>query len=232
MHTILKGKTKEVIIGIDKPFAMIGEKINPTGRKKLAAALAEGNLDYVRQLAENQAAWGADLLDINVGVPGIDEVAVIKKVVELVASVTDLPLCLDSANPQVLAAGLAAAPGKPLVNSVSGETKKLDMVLPLVKDRGAAVIGLTMDDNGIPKTAEERVAVAEKILERAARLGIPAEDVIIDPLVLTVGSDSQAAMITLQTIDLLRKEFGSTSTWEPAMSPLACPTGWRLTRPS
>ena len=208
MHTILKGKTKEVIIGIDKPFAMIGEKINPTGRKKLAAALAEGNLDYVRQLAENQAAWGADLLDINVGVPGIDEVAVIKKVVELVASVTDLPLCLDSANPEVLAAGLAAAPGKPLVNSVSGETKKLDMVLPLVKDRGAAVIGLTMDDNGIPKTAEERVAVAEKILERAARLGIPAEDVIIDPLVLTVGSDSKAAMVTLQTIELLRRALG------------------------
>ncbi|MFA5874223.1 MAG: dihydropteroate synthase, partial [Anaerolineales bacterium] len=208
MHTILKSSNKEVIIGIDRPFVMIGEKINPTGRKKLAAALSEGNLDYVRQLAESQVAWGADVLDINVGVPGLDEVAVVKKLVELLASVVDVPLCLDSANPAVLAAGLAAAPGKPLVNSVSGEEKKLETVLPLVKERGAAVIALTMDDNGIPKTPEERLAVAEKIIERAARMGIPVEDIIIDPLVLTVGSDSKAALITLQTVELLRKEFG------------------------
>lgn len=208
MHTILKSNTKEVIIGIDRPFVIIGEKINPTGHKKLGAALTEGNFDYIRQLVERQIAWGADVLDVNVGVPGLDEVAMIPKVVELVASLTDAPICLDSGNPEVLAAGLAAAPGKPLVNSVSGEEKRLASVLPLVKERGAAVISLTMDDNGIPKTAEERVAVAEKILERAARLGIPAEDVIIDPLVLTVGSDSKAALVTLQTIELLRKNFG------------------------
>ena len=208
MHTILKSNTKEVIIGIDRPFVIIGEKINPTGHKKLGAALTEGNFDYIRQLVERQIAWGADVLDVNVGVPGLDEVAMIPKVVELVASLTDAPICLDSGNPEVLAAGLAAAPGKPLVNSVSGEEKRLASVLPLVKERGAAVIGLTMDDDGIPKTAEERVAVAEKILERAARLGIPAEDVIIDPLVLTVGSDSKAALVTLQTIELLRKNFG------------------------
>ncbi len=208
MHTILKSNTKEVIIGIDRPFVIIGEKINPTGHKKLAAALTEGNFDYIRQLVERQIAWGADVLDVNVGVPGLDEVAMIPKVVALVASLTDAPICLDSGNPEVLAAGLAAAPGKPLVNSVSGEDKRLASVLPIVKERGAAVIGLTMDDNGIPKTAEERVAVAEKILERAAKLGIPAEDVIIDPLVLTVGSDSKAALVTLQTIDLLRKTFG------------------------
>lgn len=208
MHTILKGKIKEVTIGLDRPFVMIGEKINPTGRKKLAAALAEGNFEYLRQLAENQVAWGAEILDINVGVPGIDEVSVIRQVVELVSSAVGVPLCLDSANPEVLGAGLAVAPGKPLVNSVSGEEKKLQTILPLVKERSAAVIGLTMDDNGIPKTAEERLAVAEKILERAARIGIPAEDVIIDPLVLTVGSDSKAALVTLQTIELLRKEFG------------------------
>jgi 5-methyltetrahydrofolate--homocysteine methyltransferase len=128
--------------------------------------------------------------------------------VELLVSVVDVPLCLDSANPAVLAAGLAAAPGKPLVNSVAGEEKKLETVLPLVKERGAAVIGLTMDDNGIPKTPEERVAVAEKIIERSARMGIPVEDIIIDPLVLTVGSDSKAALVTLQTVELLRKEFG------------------------
>ena len=208
MHTILKSANKEVVIGIDKPFVMIGEKINPTGRKKLAAALAEGNLDYAQKLAENQVSWGADILDINVGVPGLDEVVTVKKLVELVNSAVDVPLCLDSANPAVLAAGLAAANGKPLVNSVSGEEKKLDTILPLVKDRGAAVIGLTMDDNGIPKTAEERLAVAEKIIKRATSSGIPIEDVIIDPLVLTVGSDSKAALITLQTVELLRKEFG------------------------
>jgi 5-methyltetrahydrofolate--homocysteine methyltransferase len=199
---------KEVTVGIDRPFVMIGEKINPTGRKKLASALAEGNLDFVRQLAESQVAWGAEVLDVNVGTPGLDEVAAIKKVVELISSVVSVPLCLDSGNPEVLAAGLAAAPGKPLVNSVSGEEKRLTSVLPLVKERGAAVIGLTMDDNGIPKTAEERVAVAEKIIERAAKMGIPIEDIIIDPLVLTVGSDSKAAMVTLQTIELVRKEFG------------------------
>ena len=208
MHTILKGKTKEVVIGIDRPFVMIGEKINPTGRKKLAAALTEGNFDYIRQLVENQIAWGAEVLDINVGVPGLDEVSIIPKIIDLVTTLTDIPLCLDSGNPAVLAAGLAVAPGKPLVNSVSGEAKRLESVLPIVKDRGAAVIGLTMDDNGIPKTPEDRVAVAEKIIERAARIGIPIEDIVIDPLVLTVGSDSKAALITLQTIDLLRRTFG------------------------
>ena len=208
MHTVLKGASKEVTIGIDRPFVMIGEKINPTGRKKLAAALSEGNFDYVRQLVENQIAWGAEVLDINVGVPGLDEVAIIPKIVQLVASIIDLPLCLDSGNPAVLAAGLAAAPGKPLVNSVSGEEQRLQTVLPIVKDRGAAVIGLTMDDKGIPATAEERVAVAEKIIERAAKVGIPIEDVIIDPLVLTVGSNSKAALVTLQTVELLRRTFG------------------------
>jgi 5-methyltetrahydrofolate--homocysteine methyltransferase len=208
MHTILRSANKEVIIGIDRPFVMIGEKINPTGRKKLAAALSEGNLEVARQLAESQVAWGADVLDINVGVPGLDEVAVVQKLLEMLVPIVDVPFCLDSANPLVLAAGLAAVPGKPLVNSVSGEEKKLETVLPLVKDRGAAVIGLTMDDNGIPKTPEERLAVAEKIIERAAKMGIPAEDIIIDPLVLTVGSDSKAAMVTLQTVELLRKEFG------------------------
>jgi 5-methyltetrahydrofolate--homocysteine methyltransferase len=208
MQTILKGKSKEVTIGINRPFIMIGEKINPTGRKKLAAALMEGNFDYICQLAENQVAWGAEVLDINVGVPGLDEVEAIKRLVTIVASVVDVPFCLDSSNPAVLAAGMEVTPGKPLINSVSGEDRILDSVLPLVKERGAAVIGLTMDDNGIPRTPEERLAVAEKILDRAARLGISNEDVIIDPLVLTVGSDSKAALVTLQTVELLRKEFG------------------------
>lgn len=208
MHTILKSAGREVTIGIDRPFVIIGEKINPTGNKKLAAALQAGDLDFAKKLAERQAAWGAEVLDVNVGVPGLDEVAVVTQVVQAVSQAVDLPLCIDSGSPEVLAAGLKAAAGKPLVNSVSGEEKRLSTVLPLVKDRGAAVIGLTMDDNGIPRTVEDRVAVAGKILERAAKLGIPAEDVVIDPLVLTVGSDSKAALITLQSIELIRREFG------------------------
>jgi 5-methyltetrahydrofolate--homocysteine methyltransferase len=207
MHTILKGKSKTITIGIDRPFVMIGEKINPTGNKKLAAAYKEGNLDFAVELAKRQIAWGAEVLDVNVGVPMIDEVETIKKVVALLNEAVDVPLCIDSNSPQVLAAGLKAAPGKPLVNSVSAEEKSLSAILPIVKDRGAAVIGLTME-TGIPKTAEERVALAEKIIERAAQIGIPIEDIIIDPLVLTVGSDSKAAQITIQTIELLRREFG------------------------
>ncbi len=208
MHTVLKSVGKTVTIGIDKPFVMIGEKINPTGSKKLAAAMQEGNLDAVRKLAERQVAWGADVLDINVGVPGLDEVQMIAKVVEIVSQAVDVPLCIDSGKAEILAAGLKAAPGKPLVNSVNAEEKQLSAILPLVKERGAAVIGLTIDDNGIPKTPEERVAAADKIIQRATQLGIPVEDVVIDPLVMTVGSDSKAAIVTLQTIELLRKEFG------------------------
>ena len=208
MHTVLKSASKEVTIGIDKPFVMIGEKINPTGSKKLAAAMQEGNLDAVRQLALRQVAWGADVLDVNVGVPGLDEVQMIARVVEVVSQAVDVPLCIDSGKAEILVAGLKAAPGKPLVNSVNAEEKQLASILPVVKDRGAAVIGLTIDENGIPKTAEERVAAADKIIQRAVQMGIPIEDIIIDPLVMTVGSDSKAALVTLQTIELLRKEFG------------------------
>jgi len=208
MHTILKSGKKEVTIGIDTPFVIIGEKINPTGSKKLAAALQEGNLDFVRQLAERQVAWGADVLDINVGVPGIDEVAMISKVISEISQAFDVPLCIDSGKVEILAAGLKAATGKPLVNSVNAEEKQLSSILPLVKEREAAVIGLTIDDKGIPKTPEERVAAADKILQRAVQIGIPVEDIIIDPLVMTVGSDSKAAMVTLQTIELISREFG------------------------
>ena len=208
MHTVLKSAAKEVTIGIDKPFVMIGEKINPTGNKKLAAALQEGNLDAVRKLAERQVAWGADVLDVNVGVPGLDEVQMIARVVEIVSQAVDVPLCIDSGKAEILAAGLKAAPGKPLVNSVNAEEKQLSIILPVVRERGAAVIGLTIDENGIPKTPEERVAAADKIIQRAVQIGIPIEDIVIDPLVMTVGSDSKAALVTLQTIELLRKEFG------------------------
>jgi 5-methyltetrahydrofolate--homocysteine methyltransferase len=209
MNTLLKSQTREVNISAEGPIVIIGEKINPTGRKLLAAAYREGNLDYVKELAQKQVAAGADLLDVNVGVPGLDEVELLPKVVATVAATVDVPLCLDSANAQALKAALPLAPGKPLVNSVNGEEASLSSVLPLIKDRGAAVIGLTMDDQGIPNDAETRVSIAGKILERAAKLGIRPEDIVIDPLVLTVGADSNAGVVTLETIERVRREFGS-----------------------
>ena len=208
MHTILKSNSKEVIIGIDKPFVMIGEKINPTGIKKLGQALVDKNMEYVQYLAKRQVDWGADVLDVNVGHPQIDEAEIIPMVVEAIKSVVDVPLCIDSNEPKILEAGLRVAPGKPLVNSVNGEEKQLASVLPIVKDRGAAVIGLTIGDEGIPATPEGRLAAAGKIIERAAKMGIPIEDIIIDPLVMTVGHNSSAALVTLKTIELIRKEYG------------------------
>lgn len=208
MHTILKSNTKEVIIGADRPFVMIGEKLNPTGLKKLGQALVEQNFDFVKQLAQRQVAWGAEVLDVNVGHPQIDEVAIMPKVVEAVLSVVDVPLCIDSNEPKILEAGLKLAPGKPLVNSVNGEEKQLATVLPIVRDRGAAVIGLTIGEAGIPATPEGRLAAAGTIIERAAKMGIPAEDIIIDPLVMTVGHNSGAALVTLETIRLVKKEYG------------------------
>jgi 5-methyltetrahydrofolate--homocysteine methyltransferase len=208
VHTILKSNTKEVIIGSDRPFVMIGEKLNPTGLKKLGQALVDQNFDYVKQLAQRQVAWGAEVLDVNVGHPQIDEVAIMPKVVEAVLSVVDVPLCIDSNEPKILESGLKLCPGKPLVNSVNGEEKQLATVLPIVKDRGAAVIGLTIGEEGIPATPEGRLAAAGIIIERAAKMGIPIEDIIIDPLVMTVGHNSNAALVTLKTIELLNKEYG------------------------
>ena len=208
MHTLLKGTSKEITINTDGPVVMIGEKINPTGHKKLAQALQEGRLEYVVDLAVKQAAAGADILDVNVGVPGIDDVAFLPKIVQMVAEAAGLPICLDSPNPKALASALPAAPGKPLVNSVNGEEASLSAILPLVKDRGAAVIGLTLDGSGISTDPQTRLAIAGKIIERAARLGIPKEDIIIDPLVLTIGADSNAGKATLQAVQLIHKEFG------------------------
>lgn len=208
METIVKSKSNEVVIDINRPFVMIGEKINPTGRKKLAAAIKEGNYDYILTLAEKQIIAGADILDVNVGVPGIDEVKVLPEVAKLVADSFDVPICLDSANNDALAAALAVLPGKPLVNSVNGEEESMAKILPVVKEYGAVVIGLAMDDNGISNDAETRLAIADKIINRAAKIGIRENDIVIDPLVLTVGADSKAGAITLMTIRLLSKEFG------------------------
>ena len=208
METVIKSISKEVTISIDKPFVVIGEKINPTGRKKLAAALKEGDFEYVKQIALNQVAAGADILDVNVGVPGADEVDLLPRVAKIVSEVVDIPLCLDSANPAALAAALRVLPGRPLVNSVNGEEHSLDAVLPVIKEFGVPVIGLVMHDDGIPNDAETRLKVAEKIIQRAAKLGIPAQDIVIDPLVLTVGADHTAGVVTLETIRRVKQEFG------------------------
>jgi 5-methyltetrahydrofolate--homocysteine methyltransferase len=209
MITTLQGKKKQLEIHSEGPVVIIGEKINPTGHKKMAAALQDRNFDYIHELATRQLQYGADILDVNVGVPGLDDVVMMPEVVKLVTELIDVPICLDSPNPRALEAGLKVAPGKPLVNSVSGEESRLQGILPVVKERGAAVIGLTMDDNGIPATPEGRLAIAEMILERAAQLGIPPEDVIIDPLVMAVGADSQAGLVTLRSIELIRSKLGA-----------------------
>lgn len=208
MQTLLRSEQQEVTIDWEGPFVIIGEKINPTGHKKLKQALTQENFDYIRDLAIRQVEGGADVLDVNVGVPGLDEVAMLPRIVALVTSAVEVPICLDSANRDALAAALEVTPGKPLVNSVNGEEASMEAVLPVVKEHGAAVIGLTMDDDGIPSDPQARVSIAGKILARAAQIGIPAEDVVIDPLVLTVGADSKAGIVTLEAIELLREEFG------------------------
>ena len=213
METILKSARKTVVIGPERPTVLVGERINPTGKRRLAAALAEGDLEIIRQEALAQVEAGADVLDVNVGAAGVDEVDLLPKAVRLVMETVDVPVCIDTANIEALRAALLvhqemAPEGKPLINSVNGEEARLEGVLPLVAEYGTAVIGLAMDDDGIPMTAEQRLRNAHKIVERAAQLGIPANDVIIDPLVLAVCADSQAARITLQTMRLIVAEFG------------------------
>ncbi len=204
--------TKTVVIGPSRPLVIIGERINPTGRKKLAESLENGNLDLVRSEAIRQVKEGAHILDVNVGVSGIDEPKMLKEAILAIQEVTDVPLCIDSALPKALEAGLSAYKGKALVNSVNGEKHKLDEVLPLVKEHGAAVIGLTMDDNGIPKEAEKRLEIARLIVERAEQAGIPREDVIIDPLAMAISADDQAGLETIKALRLIRDELGVNQT--------------------
>jgi 5-methyltetrahydrofolate--homocysteine methyltransferase len=213
METVLVGTGKKVIISDDRPTVIIGERINPTGKKKLSAALATGDLGVVHQEALSQTDVGADVLDVNVGAAGVDEVDLLPRAVKLVMETVDVPLCIDTANPTAMAAALKvyqdlAPEGKPLINSVNGEESHLENVLPLVAEYGAAVIGLCMDDDGIPEEPERRLAVANKIVERAASLGIPREDIVIDCLALTMGADSEAGWKTLETIRLIKAELG------------------------
>ena len=208
LTTIVSSKTKTVEISRDKPTVIIGERINPTGRKKVLAALQEGNFDMVRADAVKQVEAGALILDVNAGVPGADEIELLQQIMRTVLEVTDVPLCIDTADPEALSAALSLYEGKALVNSVNGEERSLEAVLPLVKEYGAATIGLCMDDDGIPETPQQRLAVAGKIIERAGKLGIEPRDIVIDPLALTMGADSNAGRIALDTIKLIIEEFG------------------------
>lgn len=212
METIIRSATETVIISPDRPMVIIGERINPTGRKKMAAALELGNLKVVQEAAIKQVKEGAHILDVNVGVSGINEPLVLKEVIQIVREVTQVPLCIDSALPKAIEAGLEVYQGKALVNSVNGEERKLKEVLPIVKQYGAAVIGLTMDDAGIPKKAERRLEIAEAILNAAQKEGIPAEDLVIDPLAMAIGTDHETAVETLKALRLIRDKLGLNQT--------------------
>ena len=208
METVLSSKTKTVIIGPDQPFTIIGERINPTGRKLLAAEMAAGNYERVQVDALAQVAAGARLLDVNAGIPLADEPAILEEVVKLVQSLVDIPLCIDSSIVEALKRGLGAYEGKALVNSVTGEDERLEIVLPLVKKHNAAVIAISNDDTGISDDPDERFAVAKKIVERAMDHGIPKEDVIIDPLVMPVGAKQYAGRQVFHIIRRVREELG------------------------
>ena len=208
LTTQVSSKTQTVEINRSNPTVIIGERINPTGRKKMLKALQDGDFDMVRNDAKSQVEAGAKILDVNAGVPSADEPALLKQVMATVMEVTDVPLCIDTADPEALEAALKTYNGKALVNSVNGEERSLTAVLPLVKEHGAAVIGLCMNDDGIPATADARLKVAANIIERAGKLGIPAENIVIDPLALTMGSDHTAGLIAFQTIQKVIAEFG------------------------
>jgi 5-methyltetrahydrofolate--homocysteine methyltransferase len=208
METALEGTGNVVYIAPDRPTAIIGERINPTGRKRLAAELVAGNLDIVRDEAVAQVGAGADVIDVNVGAAGVDQVELLPRAVEIVQEVVDAPISIDTPDPAALAAALKVYQGKPLVNSVNGEERSLNQVLPLVAEHGAAVIGLCMDEDGIPNDPGVRLEIARKIIERAEALDIPREDVLIDCLALTVGTDSSAALVTLEAIRMVRAELG------------------------
>ena len=208
MKTILKGRYKEVVIDTEGPVIVIGESINPTRRKKLVSTLQQGDFTFVLELADSQIKAGADVLDVNVGFPGVDDVKLLPETVKILQEKFDVPLCLDSPNPKAIEAALKVAEGKCLINSVNGEEASMKALLPVAKEYGAAIIGLCMDDDGITHDPEKRLAVAEKIIDRAVKTGIKAEDVIIDPLAMAVSADQKACMVTLETIRLVHQKLG------------------------
>lgn len=208
MKTILSSATKTVVISPDDPFVIIGERINPTNRKKLAEELRRYDFSRVRSEAIAQTEAGAQMLDVNAGIPGADEPGMLKGAVQAMMDVVDAPISIDSSTPEALEAALPAYKGKALVNSVTGEDEVLERLLPLIKKYGAAVIGIANDDTGISNDPEVRLAVARKIVQRAADHGIPPEDVIIDPLCMPIGANHEFGRITFETMRLIRRELG------------------------
>jgi len=211
-NTVFSSATKEVVMGPDSPFVVIGERINPTGRKALAAEMKDGDFSRVESDALAQVAAGASMLDVNAGIPLADEPAILAKAVELVQSITDVPLAIDSSMVTALEAGLAAYKGKALLNSVTGEEERLESVLPLVKKYGCAVVAISNDDTGISQDLDVRFQVAKKIVERAEDHGIPRCDVVVDPLVMPIGAVGTSGKNVLQLVARLRDELGVNST--------------------
>lgn len=208
METRISGAEKQVVIGDKRPTVLIGERINPTGKKKMSEALKAGDLEIIGNEARAQAEAGADIIDVNINAIGVDEVTMLPRAVQAVMATVDIPLCLDSPNPEALEAALKVYHGKPLINSVTGEEHSLDKILPLVKKYGTAVIGLTQDDNGVPAGSEQRAAIARKIVERAEAMGIPREDIVIDCLALAVGADPTSGLVAIETARRIRAELG------------------------
>jgi 5-methyltetrahydrofolate--homocysteine methyltransferase len=208
METRVSLKDRQVVISPDGPFTIIGERINPTRRKKLAETMAQGDFSVVQEDARKQVEAGAHILDVNAGIPGADEPALLRGAVQAILEVSQTPLCIDTANPEALKAALEVYPGKALINSTTAEESMMERVFPLAKQYGAAVIGVITDESGVPSTPEARLAVARKLVQRASDYGIPPQDIIIDCLALTVGADHQAGRITLESMDLVRKELG------------------------
>ncbi len=211
-HTVLSSATKEVVIGFDKPFVMIGERINPTGRKLLAAEMKAGDFSRVEADALAQVAAGAHMLDINAGIPLADEPALLAQAIKLVQSVTDVPLSIDSSIIEALEAGISVYEGKPLVNSVTGEEEVMERVLPFVAKHGAAVVAVSNDDTGISEDPNVRFEVAKRIIQRANDHGIPTCDVVVDPLVMPIGAMATAGQQVFTLVARLRDELGVNTT--------------------
>lgn len=205
--TVISSQSKEIVIGFDRPFVVIGERINPTGRKLLAEEMKNGDFTGVEADALAQVTAGAQVLDVNAGIPLADEPAIMARSIRLLQSITDVPLCIDSSMVAALAAGLEAYQGKALLNSVTGEEERLQQVLPLVKKYGCAVVAISHDDSGISEDPDVRYAVAKKIVERAMDYGIPAHDVVVDPLVMPLGAINTAGRQVLHIVKRLREEL-------------------------
>jgi 5-methyltetrahydrofolate--homocysteine methyltransferase len=213
MHTVLSSASKTITIGHDQPFCIIGERINPTGRKKFQEQLRAGDLSAIALDVQAQVDGGATMLDVNMGAPLIDEPVVLAQAVQMIQRLTDLPLCIDSSVVEALEAGLAVYQGKALVNSITAEEERMDLILPLVKKYGAAIIALPNDEFEIPEDPRRRLELTQKIVDYATtKYQIPIEDIIIDPLAMPIGADSTMVVRTLETIALIKEHVGVNTT--------------------